>query len=169
MKKLLFIVAAILFIAIDTQAQKKPRVSPKDSIEVSLRKGVEVKIVYSRPSLKGRELQNIVPYGEVWRTGANEATTFEINKDVAIEGKRLRAGKYSLYTIPGEKESTVMFNKVWNQWGTKYAEEEDALKFTVSTKETKDKVEQFTIDVNKNSGLVTLEWGNMQIPFKIKP
>ncbi len=105
----------------------------------------------------------------MWRTGANEATTFEINKDVAIEGKRLRAGKYSLYTIPGEKESTVMFNKVWNQWGTKYDEAEDALKFTVPTKETKDEVEQFTIDINKNSGLVTLEWGDMQIPFKIKP
>lgn len=169
MKKLLFIAVAIFLFVADSQAQKRPRVSPKDSIEVSLRKGVEVKIVYSRPYLKGRELKNVVPYGEVWRTGANEATTFEINKDVAIEGKRLRAGKYSLYTIPEEEESTVMFNKVWNQWGTKYEEAEDALKFTVPTKETKDEVEQFTIDVNKNSGLVTLEWGNMQIPFKIKP
>lgn len=169
MKKLLFIAIAIFLFVTDSQAQKRPRVSPKDSIEVSLKKGVEVKIVYSRPSLKGRELENVVPYGEVWRTGANEATTFEINKDVAIEGKRLRAGKYSLYTIPGEKESIVMFNKVWNQWGTKYDEAEDALKFTVPTKETKDDVEQFTIDINKNSGLVTLEWGDMQIPFKIKP
>ena len=169
MKKLLFIAVVIFLFVADSQAQIRQRVSPKDSIEVSLKKGVEVKIVYSRPSLKGRELGNIITYGEVWRTGANEATTFEINKDVAVEGKRLRAGKYSLYTIPGEKESTVIFNKVWNQWGTKYDEAEDALKFTVATKQTKDDVEQFTIDINKNSGLVILEWGDMQIPFKIKP
>ncbi len=168
MKHLLLIIAAIAFFATDAQAQKRARVSPKDSVEASLRKGVDVKIVYSRPSLKGRELKNIITFGEVWRTGANEATTFEVNKDVAVEGKRLRAGKYSLYVIPGEKESTVIFNKIWNQWGTKYDEAEDALRIKVPTKHTKDKTEQFTISVNDNNGVVSLEWGNLQIPFKVK-
>src|SRR5690606_33911144 len=116
-----------------SQTQAQNRVSPLDSVKLS-KESLEVEIIYSRPFLKGREFgKDIVPFGKLWRTGANEATIFYANSDVLIEGNQLSAGKYSLYTIPGEKETVVIFNKDWNQWGTVYNEAQDALRVTVPT------------------------------------
>lgn len=169
MKSSIFLFAFILFgfLNAQTETSKNNRVSPLDSVDVQLQENLEVEIVYSRPFLKGREFQKIVPYGQVWRTGANEATVFEINQDVVIEGKTLPAGKYSLYTIPGETETVVIFNKEWNQWGTKYNEKQDALRVTIPTHKSDEIVEQFTIEVD-DAGAACLAWGNTLFTFHIQ-
>jgi hypothetical protein len=77
-----------------------------------------IRVFYNRPFKKGREIfGSLVPYDEVWRTGANEATTFETNKDLLIEGRTLKRGKYSLWTIPGEDAWNIIFNSEYGQWG----------------------------------------------------
>ena len=137
-----------------------------DSVETNIN-DLNVEIIYSRPFLKGREFgKDIVPYGKVWRTGANEATVFEVNQDVLIEGKLLPAGKYSLYTIPNENETVVIFNKEWNQWGTNYNESQDALRVTVPTFKSEEPVEQFTIDLD-DAGAACLVWGNTLFTFHL--
>src|SRR5690606_2265046 len=117
MKKIIFFLALFVGFSLSSQAQKdkSKRASPPDSLTVKTESGATVTINYSRPSLKGRALETLAPLDAVWRTGANEATTFEVDKDVKINGQVLKAGKYSLYTIPGETESTVIFNKTWKQ------------------------------------------------------
>jgi hypothetical protein len=116
MKKLILL--ALIFSSLANfsafaQQDKSKRASPPALVSQTLKSGATVSIDYSRPSLKGRTLSELAPLGKVWRTGANEATLFEINKDVKIEGKDLAAGKYSIYSIPGEKEWTIIFNKTW--------------------------------------------------------
>ena len=90
-------------------------------------------IQWGSPSVKGREIWGmIVPYEEVWRTGANEATTIEFDKDVMINDKELKSGKYGFFTIPKEGEWVVIFNAVWNQWGAfEYDEKKDVLRLTI--------------------------------------
>lgn len=171
MKSSIFFFALIFFgfAAAQTDLSKNNRVSPMDSVVVQLQDSLEVEIIYSRPFLKGREFgKNIVPFGQVWRTGANEATVFEINRDVIIEGNKLTAGRYSLYTIPGEKETVIIFNKDWNQWGTKYDQKRDALRVTVPTHESKEPVEQFTIELDQ-AGAACLVWGKTLFAFHIQP
>jgi hypothetical protein len=128
-----------------------------------------ITIDYSRPSVKGRQVwSELAPYGKVWRTGANEATTFEVNNDVKVEGKALPAGKYSLFTIPGANEWTVIFNKQSGQWGTEHDEKQDALRVTVKPKKAPKMTEQFTINVD-NKGTVAMLWENAQVDFKVAP
>ncbi|SDZ81125.1 Protein of unknown function [Arachidicoccus rhizosphaerae] len=168
MKKLMLLCLFAIGIGLVASAQgPKKRVSPKDSVAITTKSGVDIKIVYGRPFLKGREITSIVPYGKVWRTGANEATVFEINQDVTIEGKSLPAGKYSLYTIPGETTTTLIFNKLWNQWGTNYDQSNDFLRVDVPMKKNPDSVEEFTISLQK-SGVVNLKWSHWNIEFKVK-
>ena len=152
------------FVISTAQTSSNNRVSPIDSIATNI-DDLNVEIIYSRPFLKGREFgKDIVPFGKVWRTGANEATIFETNQDILIEGKLLPAGKYSLYTIPNETETIVIFNKDWNQWGTNYNEKQDALRVTVPTFQSEENIEQFTIDLDE-SGAACLVWGKNLFTF----
>jgi len=168
MKKLILVCLFAVGLGMLASAQGPKKVlSPKDSVSIKTNSGVNLKIVYGRPSLRGREITSIVPFGKVWRTGANEATVFQIDKDVTIAGKSLPAGKYSLYTIPGETSTVLIFNKLWNQWGTKYDESNDFMRVEVPTKMDAKQVEQFTISVKK-SGLVTLRWSKWDIEFTVK-
>ena len=168
MKKLILVcLFAIGFgVLANAQAPKK-RLSPKDSVSVKTNSGVNLKIVYGRPSLRGREITTVVPFGKVWRTGANEATVFQIDKDVRIGGKNLPAGKYSLYTIPGKTSTVLIFNKLWNQWGTQYDESNDFMRVEVPTKMDAKQVEELTISLKK-SGLVTIRWSNWDIEFTVE-
>lgn len=147
-------------------AQDKP-LSPKETVTGTIN-GVKTEIVYCRPSARGRKMVGGKdPYGKVWRTGANEATTIEFDKDVAIEGKNLPRGKYSLFTIPGETDWTIIFNKVANQWGPyDYKESEDALRVNVKATKTTKFVETFTIIPEKDK--VSLTWENFAVAFKVK-
>jgi hypothetical protein len=127
-----------------------------------------ITIAYSSPSVKGRTIWgDLVPYGKVWRAGANEATTFETDKDVKVEGKTLPAGKYAFFVIPTEKDWTVIFNKTPNQWGAyKYDEKQDALRVEVKPKKSKELNERLKYNVEKDG--FTLLWENMEVPVKVK-
>lgn len=169
MKTILLSLLAVVVMSTVAFAQqdKSKRASPPDSTMVTTKDGVTIDIHYSKPSLKGREIGvEIAPFGKVWRTGANEATTFEVNEDVLVQGQPLAAGKYSLYSIPGEKKVTLIFNKVWDQWGTRYDESKDALRVDAIPSEAGDSVEQFAITADKD-GMVTLRWGVYTVPFSV--
>ena len=150
---------------------KSKRPSPPAVVKTTVH-GTDVTIDYSRPSLKGRavfgEKSPLAPVGEVWRTGANEATTFTVSKDVKIEGQTLAAGTYGLFTIPGSTEWTIVFNKTAKQWGAfKYDAKEDALRVKVKPKTLAQPVEQFTIMADK-TGKVALQWEKTEVDFTVK-
>jgi hypothetical protein len=176
MKKLFFyfLIISSSITAFNASAQKAPedkskRPSPPDSAFTTTRSGVDIKITYGSPSVKGRAIggNEIATYGKVWRSGANEATVFAIDKAVKIEGKLLPAGKYSLYSIPGEKKWIIIFNKTWNQWGTKYSQADDALRVTVKTGVASEFYERLKYEV-KRSGKVSFMWGDVKVGFKVK-
>src|SRR5690606_7918853 len=111
------VIAAIVAIIGVVQLRATKSFSPEDEV-VFTADNLTVKVFYNRPSKKGREIfGGLVPYGQVWRTGANEATTFDTNRDLNFKGKVLRAGKYSLWTIPRENAWTIIFNSEHGQWG----------------------------------------------------
>jgi hypothetical protein len=117
----LILSALCLFMSTVTwaQADKASRPSPPMTASGKVG-GATVTINYSSPSVKGRKIfGELVPFDKVWRAGANEATIFETDKDIMVEGKKLAAGKYSLYAIPGEKEWSFFFNSETGQWGIK--------------------------------------------------
>ena len=150
---------------------KSKRPSPPAVAKATVR-GTDLTIDYSRPSLKGRaaygEKSPLAPVGEVWRTGANEATTFTVSKDVKIEGQTLPAGTYGLFTIPGATEWTIVFNKTAKQWGAyEYKAADDVLRVKVKPKTTATPVEQFTITADK-SGKVALLWAKTEVDFMVK-
>lgn len=166
MKKLTTIALLIMaFVTVEGLAQEKP-LSPKETVEGTI-DGTKVSIVYCRPSARGRKmLGDKEPFGQVWRTGANDATTIEFDKPVTVEGKALAAGKYSLFTIPGETEWTIIFNKEVKQWGAyKYKEKDDALRVNVNSTKT-DFVETFTIAVERNA--INLKWETTSVSFSVK-
>jgi len=172
MKKILLfsLLATTLFTSVQSIAQedKSKRPSPPASVTETITSGNTITLNYSQPAVKGRTIgQDIAPVGKVWRTGANEATTFEITKDAMIEGKPLPKGKYSLYSIPAENSCTIIFNKIWNQWGTKYTEADDALRIEATTGKTDSFTERMTFTVEK-SGKVNLLWGDYLVSFTVK-
>src|SRR5687767_2875094 len=167
MKYIIFSLLVIAGLSVNAQPDKSKRPSPPAVVTETTKNDVTISIDYSQPSLKGRSIgADIAPYGQVWRTGANEATVFEINKDVNIEGQTLPAGKYGLYSIPGEDEWTIIFNKTWKTWGTNYNEAEDALRVKVKPSKADAAVEKMTFVVDK-SGRVQLMWGNVVVPFMV--
>jgi len=128
--------------------------------------GVDVSLEYGRPNVKSRAIwDGLVPYGKVWRTGANEATTISISEGVMVEGKELAAGTYGLFTIPGESEWVVIFNKVSEQWGAmKYDESEDVLRVTVEP-EAAEFVESMEFKIDGSD--VVLRWEKLAVPVTI--
>lgn len=104
------------------------------------------KVVYSRPQLKGRSLDKLAPNGKVWRTGANESAEVTFYKDVTVGGESVKAGTYSLFTIPGEKQWTVILNSDLYGWGSYgYNESNDVARFKVDAKTSGDSIEAFSI------------------------
>lgn len=160
----------LLFIALLTvtfvNAQKKPA-SPAVSTTGKIN-GATISINYSSPSVKGRVIWGeLVPFNKVWRAGANDATTFETDKELTIEGKKLPAGKYSFFVIPNEKECVIIFNKEAKQWGAyKYKESEDQLRVTVKQQMAGSTAENLVYTINKNS--IVLSWEKWNIPFSVK-
>lgn len=167
MKNILIAVTLLLTIGAFTAAvaQEKPK-SPPATAEGTI-DGAKIKIAYCQPSARGRKmLGGIEAYGAVWRTGANNATTFETDKPIMIEGKALPAGKYELFTIPGETEWTIIIQKFTGQWGAfKYSEANDVLRVKVNPGKTPAFVETFGISVDKDK--VTLQWENTLVAFKV--
>jgi hypothetical protein len=169
-KYFLLATATIVFTTACTAQDKSKRPSPPVLAEATIASGASVKIDYSQPSVKGRVIgKDLEPKeGEVWRTGANEATIFEVSKDVSIEGKTLPAGKYSLFTIVKDGEWTLIFNKTWKQWGAyNYKQADDALRVNVKGKKAATFAEKFVITTN-NNGTVTMLWGDYEVNFTVK-
>ncbi len=164
----LILMIVVLLGVVPTLAQRgddADRASKNGKTDGSI-EGVDVTLEYGRPNVKSRTIWGgLVPYGEVWRTGANEATTFTISKDVMVEGQELAAGTYGVFTIPGESEWVVIFNKVPDQWGAmKYDEAEDALRVTVEP-EAAEFVESMEFGIDGSD--MVLRWENLAVPVTI--
>lgn len=129
--------------------------------------GADIVVNYGSPSIKGREIWGgLEPYGEVWRTGANEATTFAVSAPIKVEGEVLEAGKYALFTIPNEDEWTVIFNAEPDQWGDyKYDETKDVLRVVVKPTKIEEHVEAMEFIVEGET--IVLKWGAIAVPFAV--
>ena len=194
-----FTVLCVLSFAVSALAQiPVPRPSQKASVMQRIGP-TDITITYSRPGVKGRKIwgdplpeqtakakgeatldnQNerpkdavIVPYGHMWRTGANEATMFEVNSDVLINGQKLAAGSYSLHTIPNKDEWTIVFNGTANQWGSfNYDPAKDTLRVKAKPQMVADSQEwlAFSIDpVADDTAQVNIRWEKISVPFTVK-
>ncbi|MFC2145783.1 DUF2911 domain-containing protein [Acidobacteriota bacterium] len=163
------LIAALLIVsvmpAVAERGDDTKRKSKNGKVEGTI-DGINVTLEYGRPNVKERQIWGgLVPFDKVWRTGADEATTFTISKDVKVEGKKLAAGTYSLFTIPGEAEWTIIFNKVAKQWGAyKYDSAQDALRVNVKPAAA-EHVEEMTFKIEGNK--VVLLWEKLSVPFVI--
>jgi len=128
--------------------------------------GVSVVVEYGRPSARDRTIfGGLVPYGEVWRTGADEATTITFGADVLVEGTSVPAGTYALFTVPGESEWSVIFNSAAEQWGAfDHDSDQDVASITVNSQVT-DLVETFTMTVGDDG--VTMAWADRSVSFGV--
>lgn len=167
-------VAALLFSTLASSAQqgkdKSKRPSPPANVSQAIPSGAVIHIDYSQPSVKGRVIgENLEPKeGVVWRTGANEATVFETDKEIKINGQSLPAGKYGFFTISGKDEWTIIFNKTWDQWGAfDYKSSDDVLRVKVKPVKAAAFSEKMTFTIDKN-GTVNLLWGDIQVGFEVK-
>lgn len=157
---------------VNAQQQSRPRQSPKITTTGKIG-DANITITYGSPAVKGRKIWGeLVPFDKVWRAGANEVTQIETDKDLVVEGKKLPAGKYSLYTIPGEKTWQVIFNSQTGQWGiarsgeTTRNPEKDVIVVAVKPSQSV-LLEENLIYVINNKGLV-LKWENLEVPLVIK-
>jgi len=153
------------------QQDKSKRASPPAKVSQTLNSGQTITIEYSQPSVKGRTIgTDLEPKaGKVWRMGANEATTFETDKDLSVNGKTLPAGKYSLFGLQeGENGFTLIFNKEWKIWGTNYEanKEKDVLQVPAAIRTVPTTQETLTYTIEKG-GAVRVLWGNKVIEFKV--
>jgi hypothetical protein len=147
-------------------AQDKKTASPAATATGKIN-GATITINYSSPSVKGRTIWGeLVPYGKVWRAGANAPTTIETDKTIKIEGKELPAGKYAVYVIPEKDEATVIFGKDPSVGANKYDQSKDQLRVKVKTKKSAVMTESLVYKINKDN--ITLSWENIDIPMKVK-
>jgi hypothetical protein len=166
---LLFIVTGSLLMA-QQPPQRLLRVSPYASVSQTI--GIsDVTITYHRPGVKGREIWGtLVPFGQVWRAGANNATVFSFSDDVTINGTTLKAGKYSFFAIPGTTEWKMIFNSFADQWGAyNYDSTKNVLMFTVTPEQSShEEWMSFSFsDLGIASAKVTLRWEKLSVPFVI--
>jgi hypothetical protein len=170
MRKALLIGLSALMTVAATAQLKLPRVSQHASLTQTVG-NTDMTITWSRPGVKGRKIWGtLVPYGQVWRTGANEATTISFSDDVTINGQALKAGTYSLHTIPGADQWTIIFNSVANQWGSyTYDAAKDALRVTAKP-EKSSFTEWLEFDVpqlSTDQATVAIRWENVAVPFVV--
>jgi len=157
-------------------SQDKGLEFPQPSPAATLKQRVgltDFEIAYSRPSVKGRKIfGGLVPFGEVWRTGANAATKITFSTDVGFEGQLVPAGSYALVTIPGEKEWTVILNKATGDWGAyAYDEKNDQLRVKVKPVALAELVETMTIDfagLRDDSATLSIAWEKTRVPVKLE-
>ncbi|WMI65480.1 DUF2911 domain-containing protein [Aestuariibaculum sp. YM273] len=152
------------------------RLSPKDTVEFKLN-DLELEVFYNRPYKKGRDIFGaLVPYNQVWRTGANEATTFETNAALHVDGFSLPAGKYTLWTVPKDSVWTVIFNSKQYSWGVNsemkpmWDPNYDVINIDVPVKNLDSVVEQFTIafDNSTDNLFLTMAWDDVKIQVPLK-
>ena len=155
------------------ETKKKP-LSPHET-SMAMVGDAHVHIDYSSPGVRGRTIfGDLIPFNELWRAGANNATWIETNKDLKVGGQSLPAGKYGIFTIPNKEKWTIVFNTRWEQHGTdKYREKEDVFRIDV-TPTTLEKIQEHleykVIKSDAQSGIISLAWEKtkVEIPFKLK-
>jgi hypothetical protein len=147
--------------------------SPHETVSADIG-GHKITITYGRPSVRGRKIMGgLVPYGQVWRTGADEATTFETDVDLDVNGLKVPKGKYGLFTLPSEGGWTLIINKTAKQWGAfNYKEADDLGRTKMQVAKANSPVEQFTITLTpygSNGAALRLEWENTVATATLKP
>jgi hypothetical protein len=150
--------------AVKAQQDKSKRPSPPATAKCDLGGGKSITVDYSSPRLKGRQVGGeVAPYGEVWRTGANEATTFVTTADIMVGGKHVPAGNYTLFTIPNKEKWTLIISKKTGEWGIPYpGADADLLRVDMKTGAASAPVENFTIAFDKGGKgcAMRIEWGS---------
>jgi Protein of unknown function (DUF2911) len=175
LRSTLFILPALLLSASLILAQEKPRVSPHETVSATVGDS-KITIVYGRPYTKdpksGEKRKiwgGLVPYGKVWRMGADEATLLTTDKGISIGGTSVAPGTYSLYLWPDEGGAKLIVNKQTGQWGTKYDESQDLVRIDLKKQTLEKPVDQFTVTVDKTAadGVLKLMWENTQYSVSI--
>jgi hypothetical protein len=172
LKQCIFAVLIVVTFAVVASAQqdKGQRPSPAAQAQCKLSDGKTITVDYSSPRAKGRKIfGELVPYGEVWRTGANEATTFVTTASLTAEGKSIPAGNYTIFTVPTADKWTLIINKHTGEWGIPYKyESEEVARVPMSASKTSSPVENFTIAFDQSGGACTLQlsWENTQASVK---
>lgn len=147
--------------------------SPRDTVQLALAPAQRIWVDYGRPSMRGRKIMGgLVPYGRVWRTGANAATTLVTDVDLELGGTRVPRGTYTLYTIPTARGWTLIVNRQTGQWGTEYSPSRDFARIPMQVSALRQPVEQFTISLerqNANAGNLALSWEKTRawVPFRV--
>jgi hypothetical protein len=169
-----FLMSSVLMLSICAVAQmggEKQRPSPAASAQCKFGDGKSIKVDYSSPRAKGRQIYGgLVPYGQVWRTGANEATTFVTDASLSIGGKDIPAGSYTIFTVPNQDKWSLIVNKKNAEWGIPYKYEADELgRFDMSVSKTAAPVENFTISFHEmGTGChLYLDWENTRATIEI--
>ena len=167
MRKILFGLATLLTINATNIFAQQAAQSPASSATGKIGNATII-ITYGSPSVKGRAIWGeLVPYGKVWRTGANKATTFETDADITVEGQPLKKGKYALFTIPEKNEWVIIFNKTTDQWGSfNYKQDDDVLRVKSKPSSSNESVEALKFEVGKNA--VTMKWEKLSVSFGVK-
>ena len=158
------------FLFADAQQIKTPAPSPTQTIKQDF--GISsIELIYSRPGMKGRKIfGDLVPFGKVWRTGANSATRIKFSDDVTIGGQALKAGEYAVYTVPNENEWEIIINKGSANWGTEYKMEDDLFRVKVKSASVDKPVENFTMQfANVKSNTIDLQimWDKTSVSVPI--
>ena len=173
---LLFAAATVASAQMGMSQDKSKRPSPPASTECKFSDGKTIKIDYSSPRAKGRKIfgsaseKALVPYGEIWRTGANEATTFVPDANVTVGGKAVPAGSYTIFTIPKADAWTLVISKKTGEWGTNYpGEKEDLARVEMKVAKTPALVENFTVAFDSAGSKCTLrmEWENIRASVEV--
>ena len=160
-----------LMLATMSYAQEavEPRPSPM-AVALAKKGDTYVKIVYSQPHKRGREIfgSELVPYGKVWRLGANEATEITLTNDIKIGGKSLEAGTYSMYAIPQKDEWTIIFSGMLGEWGAyNYEESQDVLRVEAPVQTSETAYEPFTMKFNEAGTELTMAWDKAKVTLPV--
>jgi hypothetical protein len=179
MRRVLLILLGVVAVAaiggyfyVQNMLKNTKKASPEQTVTYQTN-GADLSIFYCRPSKKGRVIfGTLVPYGQWWRTGANEPTTLTTSKDLNFNGQTLKAGKYHLVTIPEANEWTVVFNAEIPMWGTIYTPEKDVLRVKAPVETLPNVVEMFTINFEQPNGqdAITFAWDQAKVvlPFTVQ-
>ena len=168
MKHRIFVLALVIAgftLPAAAQKNKSQRPSPPAQAQCKFSDGKTITVDYSSPRAKGRKIfGELVPYGEVWRTGANEATTFVTNTSLSAGGATIPAGSYTLFTLPNPDKWTLIISKKTGEWGIPYPEGDDLGRIDMSASKTSSPVENFTIAFDQKGGscAMNISWENTQ-------
>jgi hypothetical protein len=172
-KRTAFLLCSVLMLSVLAAAQmggEKQRPSPAATAQCKFADGKSIRVAYSSPRAKGRKIfGGLVPYGEPWRTGANEATAFVTDANLTIGGKDIPAGSYTMFTVPNQDKWTLIISKKTGEWGIPYPEGEDLARADMSVSKTSGPVENFSISFHEmGTGChMYLDWENTRATIEI--